>query len=123
MRGIYHNFFEHWPDVIERNHNDPQKEIRYNIGQTRLALIQKIAEPFAYSVDHENNQFAAFLTVLEEGDLNMKMPESTRAEYICGKKTAEGHFSLFAYIWFDSIEKAKEYASKKGMRIEGGWNE
>lgn len=123
MLGIYAELLYYWPAKISHNHSDPEKEIRYRVGSARLALLKQFAEPLACYFDQTTgDQQAAYVLVHEdEADLHPDMPETTRVEYICGKKTPEGDYMIFSYQWFDSVKKAVSYAESHKMKTEKRW--
>ena len=123
MEGIRTALMANWDGVIEHeNHGDPQKEHRYRIGTQRAMLLKKIADPFAVKELESGEQLCAFLAELDKDDLDPGMPLATRFEYICGKRTHENRYQVFAYIWFESLRDARDYVVLHGMKIVGGWN-
>ncbi len=123
MRGAYEKLKSLWPQEIDRRHDDfGVKASRYQTGSDRLSFLQQHAQPFAYRREENGDEIVAFLTELEPEDLDPRMPESIRCEYVCGKISGNG-VCLFSYIWFESIHDAHQYAIEHGMRIEGGWHE
>jgi hypothetical protein len=121
---IYQYFFDNWPQKIEHNSKkSAEKEYRYSIGTSRLAILREFARPFAKCFLTDRAHYAVFLHVFDESDRDFRMPEKTRCEYVCGKKSLGGEYILFAYLFFNSINEAIVYAQKKGMSVEGEWNE
>ena len=82
----------------------------------------KNCQPFALSTDLDGNHIVAFLVELEEDDLSADMPTTVKYEYVAGSIYPNEDPILFAYLWFSSLEEAKNYVLSKRMRIEGGWN-
>ncbi len=108
-------------EIDHNDRNDPDKIARYNIGRQRAILLQEKAQPFAIQ-NLENEQLCSYVLELSEDDLVRGMPSTTRFEYLCGKRNKDGEYEVFAYIWFDSLESVKTYATSHGMRVLGGWN-
>ena len=123
MRGVYTQLLDNWPEKIEHNHSDIEKEIRYRVGESRMQLLRNYAEPFAYRACPESGvEYAAYLHQLAIGDFHSDMPENIAYEYVCGSKEAsELRFRVFAYIWFSCRHDAIRYTERKGMTIQGGW--
>ena len=120
--GLFHKLLANWPSEITHEHEGKaDKELRYTVGTFRLSILQKYCVEFAWS-DLEHERHVAYLHEIEdEDDLDPRMPESTKYEYVCGVETQENELLLFAYIWFDSLEEAKNYVRSHGMKILGGW--
>lgn len=121
MKGIFIYILSEWPLRFEHNDkNSPEKKLRYTIGNDRIAFLRDNAQPFAYAATEQGQQ-VAYLTELDEYDIDPRMPKSTKFEYIAGILTDNSDVRLFAYLWFDSLVSAKEYAKRHGMKIQGGW--
>ncbi len=119
--GILSSLLYNWKGQIDHNH-DQQKATRYQTGIDRAALLKNELQPFAIKDLKEiGEQQVAFLNDLDQYDLDPRMPLSARFEYVCGCRTNDNEYVVFAYIWFDSLQDAKNYVTKHGMRILGGW--
>ena len=60
---------------------------------------------------------------VEESDLDPKMPSDTRYEYLAGSVRPDSSTVLYAYLWFRTLENAKEYVRRHGMKLQGGWSD
>ena len=120
LRGAFQKMKWAWPIGIEHSHNPlSDKAVRYQVGEERLAILREYALEFAYSIE-EGVQYVAFLNEIDPEDLDWRMPEETRYEYLCGRVEGE-RCMIFSYQWFEALGAAKGYARKHGMTIEGGW--
>lgn len=122
MKGSFIKFKWRWPSCIEHNHSDPEKSLRYQIGSERLHFLKNFSQNFAYEENENGDSILAYLVELDSEDLDNRMPQTTKYEYICGK-ISENSFLLFSYLWFESLDDAKVYVQRKNMTILGGWNE
>ena len=121
MHGIFGKLIGDWPTTISHNSkHSEEKQLRYSIGTERLSLLRANAQFFAYA-DTDQGRIGAFLCELDEFDLDPRMPESTRFEYLAGRE-ADGEVMLFAYLWFSSLKEAKAYVLRHSMTFVGGWN-
>lgn len=120
MRGIFFRLIAEWSGEIVHKDKNPENATRYEIGRRRWRFLKANMTPFAYEQRKGPEEVAAFLIELDEDDLDASMPQETRYEYICGS-VKNDQSVIFAYIWFESLEDAVNYATRKNMTIEGGW--
>lgn len=121
-------FLACFPVFIEHNPgDDPTKKARYDVGLRRLRLLRRIAQPFAWGPPERarelSEQIYAFLAPVTDETRSSDIPDSVQYEYLAGSVVDRSRVTLFAYIWFDSLDDAKKYVRKRGMTIVGGWNE
>jgi hypothetical protein len=122
VRGAYTRCLFTWNTNIHHDHTHDEKTLRYKIGEDRLAILQAQALPFAYK-NSAQGQEVAFLNILDEENLDSRMPEWVRCEYLCARER-DGYpseFIFFSYQWFSSVANAKSFALRHGMQIQGGW--
>ena len=121
-------FLANFPVRIEHNsENDPAKLHRYDVGLRRLRLLRGRAQSFAWG-PHERaksigEQVYAFLVPVDDDIRSADLPDKVCFEYLAGSVVGRSKITLFAYLWFDSLDEAKEYVKARGMTIVGGWNE
>lgn len=65
----------------------------------------------------------AFLVPVTEDTKSSLLSEKVKFEYLVGSVIERRIFKLFGYLWFESLQDAKDYVTKKGMTIVGGWHE
>ena len=123
MRGSYSRFKWHFPaSIIHNDGKDPDRIKRYSIGRRRISFLKNNCQPFAFGSDSDGNHTVAFLVELELDDLSADMPLTMKYEYIAGSIYPNEDPILFAYLWFNSLNEAKNYVLGKKMKLEGGWN-
>ena len=125
---LFSFFLAHFLIFIEHNSNDESEELaRYEIGIRRLRLLRRIAEPFAWGPLERAREFGellyAFLAPIADNSRSPDMPPTTCFEYLAGSVVNHSRVTLFAYVWFDSLQATKEYVEKRKMTVIGGWNE
>ena len=121
-------FLWNFPILIEHeNHGDPQKIHRYSIGLQRISLLRRLADPFAFGPTERARETGemvyAFLIPVTDDTSSPDIPDDIQYEYLAGSITDRHQIKLFAYMWFKSLAEAKDYVTKKGMKLIGGWNE
>jgi hypothetical protein len=113
--------------IEHENHGDPERIHRYSIGLQRLRLLRRFAEPFAYGpferAREHGEMIYAFLVPVTEDIRSSLLSEKVKYEYLVGSVVDRRMFKFFGYLWFESLQDAKEYVTKKEMTIVGGWNE
>jgi hypothetical protein len=121
-------FLDNFPIFIEHNSKGvPDKLARYDIGLRRLRFLRRFAQPFAWGPTQRarelGEQVFAFLVPITEDTRSNDIPESVRYEYLAGCVSKDKRATLFAYMWFESLNDARQYVLNHGMTIVGGWNE
>lgn len=65
----------------------------------------------------------AFLVPATEDTRSSLLSNKVKYEYLVGSVIERKIFKLFGYLWFESLAEARDYVTKKGMTIIGGWHE
>ena len=124
MQGGFWKFWWQLPPAFSHEHGDDHEKIRrYKIGESRLAFLRQNVEPFAYLDKPDGERVVAFLAIVDESDLDPDMPNDTRCEYLAGSIRPDGSTVLYAYLWFRTLDDAKQYAQRHGMKLQGGWSD
>ena len=128
MQERFSHFLWNFPLLIEHeNHGDPERIRRYGIGLQRLRLLRRFAEPFAFGPlergQEHGEMIYAFLVPVTEDIKSPLIPEQVQYEYLVGSIVERKKFKLFGYLWFETLDAARDYVTKKGMTIVGGWHE
>lgn len=128
MQERFGYFLWNFPLLIEHeNHGDPERIRRYSIGLQRLRLLRRFAEPFAFGplerALEQGEMIYAFLIPVTEDIKSPSIPEQVQYEYLVGSIVERKKFKLFGYLWFDTLDAARDYVTKKDMTIVGGWHE
>lgn len=107
VRGAFERLRVEWPQQIR--HNDrgiPEKKIRYQVGNERLAFLKEHAERFAYGL-HGDDQIVAFLLELEEEDLDYRMLKQQDANISVGNYQKMEQYFYFLTFGLIRLETQK----------------